>query len=155
MGILSGKKSKPKHDRRETSGAVIPVVHEQVEITGRAVETGKVKISKRVNEHEELIDVPFSYEEVRVERLPVEQFVDEAPPVRTEGGVTIIPILEERYVLEKKLVLVEELHVYKEKIESHQPQTVKVLKEEMAVERVPPGQSGRDTQAEAAKPGRQ
>ena len=50
-----------------------------------------------------------------VERVPVDQFVDEAPQVRTEGDVTIIPVLEERYVLEKRLVLVEELHIRRER----------------------------------------
>jgi uncharacterized protein (TIGR02271 family) len=155
MGILSRKKASPKKETaaiREAKPAVIPVIQEQATIKKRVVETGKVRISKRVREYEEMVDVPHFQEEVKVERVPVEQFVDEAPAVRTEGDVTIVPVLEERYVLEKKLVLVEELHIRKERKESHHPQTLKVLKEEVAVERIPPGQT--TTRAPKAKAAR-
>ena len=35
----------------------------------------------------------------------IDQFVDAAPQVRTEGDVTIIPVVEEVLVVEKRLVL--------------------------------------------------
>lgn len=44
-------------------------------------------------------------------RVPVDQVVTEAPPIRTVGTVTIIPVLEEVLVIEKRLILKEELHV--------------------------------------------
>lgn len=34
-----------------------------------------------------------------------------APEIRTEGDVTIVPVLEEVLVVEKRLVLKEELHI--------------------------------------------
>jgi len=156
MGILSRKKANPKKESaaalREAKPAVIPVIQEQATIKKRVVETGKVRISKRVREYEEMVDVPHFQEEVKVDRVTVDQIVDEAPVVRTEGDVTIIPVVEERYVLEKKLVLVEELHIRKERTESHHPQTLKVLKEEVAVERISPGQTTtRAPRAKAAK----
>ena len=119
--------------------AVIPVIQERAVVKKRTVETGRVRIRKDVREYEEHIDIPHVHEEVRVERVPVDQFVEEAPQVRTEGDVTIIPILEERYVLEKRLVLVEELHVRRERHETHRPEVVKVLKEEVEVDRLPAG----------------
>lgn len=155
MGLLGRKKPAPKQEQitalRNAKPAVIPVIHEQATIEKRVIETGRVRISKRVREHEELIDVPHFHEEVKVDRVPIEQFVDQAPTVRTEGEVTIIPVLEERYVLEKKLVLVEELHIRKERKESHHPQKLRVMKEEVAVERISPGQSTRAPRAKAAK----
>jgi uncharacterized protein (TIGR02271 family) len=131
--------------------AVIPVIQEQATVKKRVVETGKVHIKKRLREYEELVDIPHIHEEVRVEHVPVNQFVDEPPKIRTEGETTIIPVLEERAVIEKRLYLVEELHVRKERKESHHPQTVKVLKEEVEVKRVRPGDQS-ETQARAAKP---
>jgi len=98
-----------------------------------------------------VVDVPHFQEEVKVERVPIDQIIESAPSVRTEGDVTIIPVVEERYVMEKKLILVEELHVRKERRESHHPQTLRVLKEEVEVERIPPGQQ-RAPRAKAAKP---
>ena len=123
--------------------AVIPVIQERAIVKKRVVETGRVRIRKDVREYEEHVDIPHVHEEVRVERVPVDKMVDEAPQVRTEGDVTIIPVLEERYVLEKRLVLVEELHIHRERHETHRPEVVKVLKEEVEVDRIPPGGDGK------------
>jgi uncharacterized protein (TIGR02271 family) len=122
--------------------AVIPVIQERAVVKKRVVETGRVRIRKNVREYEEHVDIPHVHEEVRVERVPVDQFVDAAPQVRTEGDVTIIPVVEERYVMEKRLVLVEELHVRRERHETHRPEVVRVLKEEVEVDRLPPGGVG-------------
>ena len=128
--------------------AVIPVIQERATVKKRVVETGRVRIRKNVREYEEHVDIPHIHEEVRVERVPVDQFVDAAPQVRTEGDVTIIPVIEERYVMEKRLVLVEELHVRRERHETQRPEVVRVLKEEVEVDRIPPGGVRNDAQAE-------
>jgi uncharacterized protein (TIGR02271 family) len=135
--------------------AVIPVIHEEATISKRVVETGKVRIAKNVREYEEIVDIPHFQEEVNVDRVPVNQFVDEAPSIRNEGDATIIPVLEERYVLEKRLFLVEELHIRKDRIEKHNPQTVKVLKEEVTIERISPAESrGQQSKAASQRPRR-
>jgi stress response protein YsnF len=51
--------------------------------------------------------------------VPVEQEITETPPIRTEGEVTIVPIVEERLVVEKRLFLVEELHLTRETVLEH------------------------------------
>ena len=85
---------------------------------------------------QELVDVPLFREEVRVERVPINLFVEALPPVRQEGDTMIIPVVEEQIVIQKKLLLVEELRVRKEVVEHHQPQTVNVRKEEVEIKRV-------------------
>ena len=128
-------------DVRETAAQddnapmVIPIIHEQATFDKRVVETGQVRISKRTVEHEELIDVPLFREEVSVERVPINQFVNEAPPVRQEGDTMIISVVEEQVVLQKRLVLVEELRVRKQIIEDHKPQQITLRKEELEVTR--------------------
>jgi len=119
--------------------AVIPVIQEQAVVKKRVIETGRVRIRKSVREYEEHVDIPQVTEEVRIDRVPIDRVVESAPEVRTEGDVTVIPVIEERYVLEKRLVLVEELHVRRERHESHRPEVVKVLKEEVDIDRLPPG----------------
>jgi uncharacterized protein (TIGR02271 family) len=150
MATRAVKKADDSLKGSASRSAVIPVIQEQATAYKRVVETGKVRISKHVREYEELVDIPHFQEEVKVERVPVNQLVETAPSVRTEGDVTIIPILEEKYVLEKKLVLVEELHIRKERNESHRPQKVKVLKEEVEVNRIGP----RGSTDASAKPNR-
>ena len=127
---LNNEQSEKQFER-----TVIPIIEEKAFVEKKVVETGKVRISKRITEHETVIDEPLLQEEVSVERLPVNQFVDAPPEVRMEGDTMIIPIVEERVVLQKRLFVVEELHVKKQVIESHKPQTVTLLKEEVSVKR--------------------
>lgn len=115
---------------------VIPIIEEQAFFDKRVVETGKVRISKRVSEHEELIDEPLFREEVSVERVPINQYVDQLPQVRQEGDIMIIPVVQEQLVMQKRLVLVEELRVRKQVVEAHQPQTVTLRREEVDVTRI-------------------
>ncbi len=114
---------------------VVPVIQEQVTFDKKIVETGKVRISKRVSQHEELIDVPILREQVNVERVPVNQVVDAPPQVRHEGDTMIIPVVEEQVFYQKRLVLVEELHVRKQIVEEHNPQQMTLLKEEVEISR--------------------
>jgi uncharacterized protein (TIGR02271 family) len=115
---------------------VIPVIQEELTVGKQVVETGKVRISKRKSERQELVDVPLLREEVSVERVPINLFVESPPAVRQEGDTMIIPVVEERIIVQKKLLLVEELRVRKEVIEHHEPQTINVLKEEVEIKRI-------------------
>jgi stress response protein YsnF len=56
--------------------------------------------------------------------------------MRSEGNTLIIPLLEEVLVVEKRLLLKEELHLTKQRVETHQPQRVTLRREEAAIERV-------------------
>jgi uncharacterized protein (TIGR02271 family) len=120
----------------ENEKMVIPVIQEEITIEKQTVETGRVRISKRISEHEELVDVPLLAEEVSVERVPMNLFVEARPPVRQEGDTMIIPVVREQIVVQKRLLLVEELRVRKEIVERHQPQTVNVRREEVEIKRV-------------------
>jgi uncharacterized protein (TIGR02271 family) len=124
---------------------VIPVIEEEITVGKQVVEAGRVRISKRISEHEELVDVPLFREEVRVERVPINLFVEAVPQVRQEGDTMIIPVVEEQIIVQKKLLLVEELRVRKEIIEHHQPQAVNVRKEQVEIKRVAPNRKTRDS----------
>jgi uncharacterized protein (TIGR02271 family) len=135
------KKQTTRPDRnRINTGNVestsIPVIEEKLQVEKEVIETGKVHISKRVHEEEETIGVPLSHEEVKVERVPVNKYIEEAPPgIRQEGDTTIISVLKEVTVVEKRLMLVEEVHISKHKESSISEQKVKLRKEEVIVDR--------------------
>ena len=97
---------------------IIPVIEEEAFLEKRVVETGKVRISKQVSEHEELIDVSLFREDVTVERVPRDKYVDAAPAVRYEGDVMIFSVVEEQLVIQKRIKLVEELRVSKQVVET-------------------------------------
>jgi stress response protein YsnF len=89
----------------------IPLAEETVSIERRDVVTGRVRVTTRVETEQHLVEADLSEESVDIVRVPVDAFVDQAPAIRTEGDVTIIPIVEEVAVVEKRLVLREELHL--------------------------------------------
>lgn len=120
----------------ENAATIIPVIEEQLIVDKYVVERGKVRISKRISEHEEIVDEPLFHEEVRVERVPVNRVIETAPAVRNEGDTLVIPVVEERIFVEKRLVLVEELRVKKELVETHQPQKITLRKEQVEINRV-------------------
>jgi uncharacterized protein (TIGR02271 family) len=127
---------------RDARGLVIPVVEEQLEVSRERVETGRVRISKTIESREVVVDDPLHREKVRVEHVPINQVVTgDVPQIREEGDVTVVPILEERVVTRTELVLVEEVRIHRDRSEYHDPQTVTLRKEVVAVERF--GEDGR------------
>ena len=116
----------------------IPVVEETMHLRKRTVETGRVQVRKRVYEREEVVDEPVYQEVVDVQRVPVNRFVDTPVETRTEGDTTIIPLLEEVLVVEKRLLLREEVHVTRRRVEQRDPQRVTLRSEEVEVERERP-----------------
>lgn len=121
---------------REAERIVMPVVAETLDVQKRKVETGGVRIRKIVHEREEVVDEPLMREEVQVKRVPVNRVVDAPVPVRHVGNTMIISLLEEVLVVEKRLMLKEELHITKGEIETYKPQRVTLRSEEAVVEHV-------------------
>lgn len=116
---------------------VIPVVEERVQVQTRLSETGRVELHKTVHEHTEVVDPPLQSEEIEIERVAVNRIVDEPIPIRHEGDTMIISLLEEVLVVEKRLVLREEVHIKKLQKEVHDPQEVLLRKEQVEVVRKP------------------
>ena len=134
--VTTNTRAAKTDSQTEGEKMIIPVIEEEITVGKQVVEAGRVRISKRISEHEELVDVPLFREEVRVERVPVNLFVEAVPQIRQEGDTMIIPVVEEQIIVQKKLLLIEELRVRKEIIEHHQPQTVNVRKEQVEIKRV-------------------
>ncbi|HYQ90793.1 MAG TPA: YsnF/AvaK domain-containing protein [Candidatus Competibacteraceae bacterium] len=115
---------------------VIPVIAEFLNVAKRSVETGGVRVSKKVEEHEEVIDEPLLHEDVEVQRVAVNRFVEAPMPVRQEDATVIIPLFEEVLVIEKRLLLKEEVHIQRRQTTLRQPQTVTRRSETVVVERL-------------------
>jgi uncharacterized protein (TIGR02271 family) len=125
------------HSVPQDEPLVVPVVVEELEVQKRVVETGKVLIRKVVHERETLVDEPLVRENVAISRLPMQRVVEGPVPVREENGTTIISVVEEVLVVEKRWMLREEIHIRKRRTETHQPQPITLRSEEVQVERVP------------------
>ena len=63
------------------------------------------------------------------------RLVEDAPPVRMEGDTTIVPVVEERFVVVKQLFLIEELHIRRRGERETVQQAVALRRQSAVVER--------------------
>ena len=121
---------------------VLPVIHEEVKIGVRQVDTGRgVRIHKTVSEQAHHIDQTLLRDAVNVKRVPVDKIVSlsEAPVARQEGDTWIVPILEEVLVVEKRLRIKEEVHITRTAHAQPYSDTVVLRSEHVAIERFDEG----------------
>jgi uncharacterized protein (TIGR02271 family) len=119
----------------------LPVVEETARTEKRAVETGRVRVSTRTETVDQVLRESLRSDTVEVTRVPVDRTLSEGevpPAVREEDGVMIIPVLEEILVVEKRLVLREEVHVRRTTVAEDVEVPVTLRKQRAVVERVSP-----------------
>jgi uncharacterized protein (TIGR02271 family) len=117
-------------------GGVVPVLSEELEIDRKAVPKGGIRVHRRVIEHEEDIELPLRREHVDVRRVVIDREVDGPLPVRREGGVTIIPVVEEVLVTQKRFRLKEEIHISKTVRKEPHVERVTLKRQEAEIEEV-------------------
>jgi uncharacterized protein (TIGR02271 family) len=112
---------------------------EVLHVQKRDVTRKIVTISKRVGVRTRVVDEPLNRETVEVERVPIHRLIQGDPPaIREEEGVTVIPVIEEVLVTEKRLMLVEEIRMHRKKTVYHNPQEFTLRYEYVEVERTEP-----------------
>jgi stress response protein YsnF len=122
--------------RSKATADVVPIVEEELRVSKRQVVKGRVRVRTVVDTVEEVAREELRSETIEVTRVPIDREVTEAPAVRTEGDVTIVPVLEEVLVVEKRLVLKEELHL-RRKVETETFEApVTLRKQRVEVERL-------------------
>jgi uncharacterized protein (TIGR02271 family) len=115
---------------------VIPVVKEDVTIDKRRIETGAgVRVHKTVHERVQVVDEPLTRDDLIIERVPVGRVLDAPLDVRYEAETTIIPVMEEVLVVEKRLMLKEEVRITRRRTEHRSPRRVTLRDESAIVER--------------------
>jgi uncharacterized protein (TIGR02271 family) len=134
--VASTDKKHLAHVAPKRMRAVVPVIEEEVKIGKRTLESGRVQIIKHIGQREQVIDQPLLKDEVLVKRVPVNRPVKSVVPVRKVGDVLIIPVMEEVLVVEKQLVLKEELHVRRRQTQTRQPQKITLRAERAEIKRI-------------------
>lgn len=113
----------------------VPVIQEELDVRKQVHSTGTVRLRKLVTESPEIVSEVLASENIEIERVPMDRIVDAPPPVRMEGDVTVISIIEEVLVVTKQLRLKEELRITKRRSVSNFYQEVSLRNEEVIVER--------------------
>jgi uncharacterized protein (TIGR02271 family) len=119
---------------------IIELAEEQLRVSKREVERGRVVVRTRVEERDEIAEAALRQEDVMIERVPVGRPVEAAPQVREEDGVLIVPVLEERLVVTTELILKEEIRITKKDRTEIVREPVRLRSERVEIERL----EGRD-----------
>ena len=117
----------------------IPLLEERLVTSKETVETGRVKVQTVLEEREEMVREQLSRAYVDIERVEMHVEVDQPPPVRQEGDTTIIPIVQELLVVQRKLVVTEEVRVRQRRVQEEHVEPVSLRSQRAVVERHPVG----------------
>ena len=116
---------------------VIPLLAEEIAVSKQVVETGRVQVARVTHEREQLIDELLTHETVEIDRTPIGRQVDAMPAIREEGDTVVIPIVEEVLVIERRLLLKEEVRVRRVRSTERHQESVTLRHHEAVVTRLP------------------
>ena len=116
---------------------IVPLYAEDVVVSRRKVERSVVRVATVTHTREQLIDEELTHERVEVERVPIGRYVETVPAVRTEGDLTILPVVEEVVIVERKLLLREEVHIRRIQTTAKHVETVQLREQDAIVTRLP------------------
>jgi len=119
----------------QTENIRVPVIEEELEVGKRRVEGERVSVRTVPRERTEVVEQPLESMEVEIERIAIDRQIDTAPDIRNDGDTTIIPVVEERLVVEKRLFLREEIHVHRRRVVTQFRQNVTLRSQDVVVER--------------------
>ena len=122
------------HDRPVSDDRLSVLLHqEELSVSRRKRETATIRVETVTHSFDHLVDEELVHERVEVERVPVGRYVETAPPVREEGDLTILSIVEE--VVERRLLLREEVHIRRVRTTERFVETVTLRKQDAVVTR--------------------
>ena len=119
--------------------AAIPLVEERISISKRQVESGRLRVHVTIEDRAETVAEQLSRDDVEIEHIPRNVRLTEMPHVRHEGTTMIIPVVEEVAVIDKALVLVEEIHIRRRTTSESVEIPVTLRSERAKIERDNPG----------------
>ena len=124
--------------QRKPQDLHVPLHEEEISVSRREIKKANVQVALVTGTREQLIDEELTQVRVEIVRVPIERVVDVVPPIRQEGDITIIPVVEEIVVVERRLVLKEEVRVRRVSTKERHQETVVLRQQEAAVTREEP-----------------
>jgi stress response protein YsnF len=116
----------------------IPVHVEEISVSRRKIEKANVQVALVTETREQLLDEELTHVRVEIERVPIDRTIEAVPPIRQEGDITIIPVVEEVVVVERRLVLKEEVRVRRVSTKEQHQETLVLRQQEAVITREEP-----------------
>jgi uncharacterized protein (TIGR02271 family) len=136
---------------QDENGDVLPLVSEFATVEKRKRRTGVVRVTRKTQSLETVIDELLRDETVEVVRKAIDAEVEEMPTITLQGDTIVVPVIEETVVVTKRIVLKEELHIRRTETKRPFRQTVTLRKQIATVERIQTDPVAPDTKSKAAK----
>jgi stress response protein YsnF len=89
----------------------VPVVTEEVRADAIPVQTGGVRVTRRVEPHEAVLEQELRKGRVEVKRVKTDRIVDGPQPAGRVGNTLVVPVVSEVLRVEKQWVVTEEIHI--------------------------------------------
>ena len=119
----------------------IPLHAEDLTVSKLLVAGDIVRVRTVTGEHATFVDETLNHERVQIERVPIGRQVEAIPPVRQEGDTTILSVVEETLVIERRLILKEEIHIRRLHVAERHQEAVVLRKQEAVITRIEPHDS--------------
>ena len=114
---------------------IIPIIEERLQVGKRVIERERIRLHKEVEERTDSMDVALTQVGWDIQRIAVDRVVEKVPELRFEGETTIYPIMEEKLIVAKQLILKEEIHVTRTTAVTNQNVTAVLRRERLVEER--------------------
>jgi uncharacterized protein (TIGR02271 family) len=116
---------------------IIALHAEELHVAKRQIDTGRVQVSTVTHQREQLVEELLARERVEVDRVAIDRPIDAMPPIREEGDVIIVPVVEEVLVVERRLRLKEEVRIRRVRSTEKYQEKVMLRHQEAVVNRLP------------------
>lgn len=131
-------------DKMSDDDDTIDLVEEHVVVSKRLQVTGGVRVHTVVHTDEKIVTTPITTEEIEVDRVPLDRWVDEPIPERQEGDTRIITLHSEVVVTMTRLKATEEIRLTRRSHTHDASERVTLRRTEAVLEHLPASAAGND-----------
>lgn len=144
--MVSSDKHGAERDRGQTALAlandgaeagVVALHAETATVSRREVSGDVVRVATETTEHAHEIDETIYDERIEIERCPIGREVAADPGIVEHGDLTIVPVMGEIIVTERRLVLIEEIHIRKVRVPRPHRETIMLRTQRAVISRDP------------------
>ena len=118
-----------------TAEVQVLTLHKEDVAVSKRVRKALVRATRTTSTRDTVVEEELHHDHVVVERVAIGRVVDAVPPVRQEGDVTILSVVEEVVVVERRLVLKEEVHLRRVRVTERHVETVALREQDVVVSR--------------------
>jgi stress response protein YsnF len=131
LSLIPAQNDGPRVDGEQ----VLPLFSEEIAVSSRKVDRTVVRVATVTHTRETVINEPLTHERVEIDRVPIDRVIEAVPPVREEGDITIILLLKKFIVVERRLVLKEEVRLRNVRVTERHLETVVLREQDVVITR--------------------